>query len=110
MFDPDCYARLSDEARLHALGLSANVTLLEENSPLDTRAATGAKVEKSPYSVQQVGREALKLWIEPLADFLAKRKPPRGLETVLRDLDRKQLAFMALRAVLDQIHFGWDKR
>ena len=59
-----------------ALGLDrANVTLLEENPALDTEAATRAKVEKAPYSVQKVGREALKLWIEPLADCLAKRTP-----------------------------------
>ena len=25
-------------------------------------------------------------------------------------LDHKQLAFLALRSILDQIHFGWDKR
>jgi len=88
----------------------ANVTRLEENPVLDTEAATRAKVEKAPLSVQKVGREALKLWIEPLADYLAKSTPPRGLEQVLRGLDHQQLALMALRSVLDQIHFGWDKR
>ena len=44
----------------------ANVTRLEENPVLDTEAATRAKVEKAPLSVQKVGREALKLWIKPL--------------------------------------------
>src|SRR5262249_18511159 len=88
----------------------ANVTLLEESPILDTKAATRAKVEKAPLSVQKAGREALKLWIEPLADFLARSKPPKGLEQVLRGLDCQQLAFMALRSILDQIHFGWDKR
>jgi YoeB-like toxin of bacterial type II toxin-antitoxin system len=88
----------------------ANVTRLEESPSLDTEAATRAKVEKSPYSVQKVGREALKLWIEPLADYLAKSTPPRGLEQVLCGLDHQQLALKALRSVLDQIHFGWDKR
>jgi hypothetical protein len=88
----------------------ANVTRLEENTVLDTEAATQAKVEKAPLSVQKVGREALKLWIEPLADYLAKSTPPRGLEQVLCGLDHQQLALMALRSVLDQIHFGWDKR
>src|SRR5262249_61881019 len=73
-------------------------------------AATRPKVEKPPYSVQKVGRAAVKLWIEPLADYLAKSTPPRGLEQVLRGLDHQQLAFMALRSILDQIHFGWDKR
>jgi hypothetical protein len=88
---------------------SANVTRLEESPVLDTEAATRAKVEKAPYSVQKVGREALK-WIEPLADYLAKSTPPRGFEQVLRGLDHRQLAFLALRAILDQIHFAWDKR
>src|SRR5215471_16542407 len=83
----------------------ANVTRLEENTVLDTEAATRAKVEKAPLSVQKVGREALKLWIEPLADYLAKSTPPRGFEQVLRGLDHRQLAFLALRAILDQIHF-----
>src|SRR6516225_8138149 len=88
----------------------ANVTRLEESPVLDTEAATRAKVEKAPLSVQKVGREALKLWIEPLAAHLAKSAPPRGLEQVLRGLNHQQLAFLALRAILDQIHFGWDKR
>jgi hypothetical protein len=83
---------------------------LEESPALDTEAATRAKVEKAPYSAQKVGREALKLWIEPLADCLAKRTPPRGLEQVLRGLDHQQLALIALRSALDQMHFGWDKR
>src|SRR5262249_29113881 len=88
----------------------ANVTRLEENPVLDTEAATRAKVEKAPLSVQKVGREAVKVWIEPLADYLAKSTPPRGLEQVLRGLDHQQLAFLALRSILDQIHFGWEKR
>jgi hypothetical protein len=88
----------------------ANVTRLEESPVLDTVAATRAKVENAPYSVQKVGREALKLCIEPLADYLAKSAPPRGFEQVLRGLDHTQLAFLALRSMLDQIHFGWDKR
>ena len=91
----------------------ANVTRLEESPALDTEAATRAKVEKAPLSVQKVGREALKLGIEPLADYLASKdapKPPRGLEQVLRDLSHEQLAFLALRSIMDQIHFGWDKR
>jgi DNA-dependent RNA polymerase len=88
----------------------ANVTRLEESPVLDTEAATRAKVEKSPYSVQKVGRETLKLWIEPLAAYLAQGTSPRGLKQVLQGLDHKQLAFLALRSILDQIHFGWDKR
>jgi hypothetical protein len=87
-----------------------NVTRLEENLVLDTEAATRAKVEKTPFSNRKVGRETLKVWIEPLAVYLAKNPPPRGLEQVLRGLDHEQLALMALRSVLDQIHFGWDKR
>ena len=35
---------------------------------------------------------------------------PGGLETVLRGLSREQLAFVALRAVLDRIHAGWDPK
>jgi hypothetical protein len=93
-FDPGVYAGLSPEVRLYALGLMsqepirsfgelgaalgrdcANVTPLEENPALDTEAATRAKVEKAPFSAQKVGREALKLWIPPLADSLAKSTP-----------------------------------
>ena len=88
----------------------ANVTLLEERPVLDTEAATRTKVGKAPYSVQKVGREALKLWIEPLAGYLASREPPKGFEQVLRGFDDTQFAFLALRSILDQIHFGWDKR
>jgi DNA-directed RNA polymerase len=109
MFDPDCYARLSDEARLYALGLCANVTLIERNPPaLDTEAATRAKAEKAPGSVRPEARAALKLWIEPLAAYLAKSRPPRGLETVLRGLSHEQLAFMALRSLLDRI-WAWER-
>jgi DNA-dependent RNA polymerase len=130
-FNPAMYAQLAPEVRLYALGLMppqkrklqsleqlgealgfarANVTRLEENPVLDTMASTRAKVEKAPYSVQKVGREALKLWIEPLAGYLAKEEPPRGLEQVLRDLSHEQLALLGLRSIMDQIHFGWDKR
>jgi DNA-directed RNA polymerase len=85
--------------------MRADFTPMEE---LDTAAATRAKVGRTPYSVQEVGREALKLWIEPLAAHLGR--PPRGFEQVVRQLDREQLAFLALRAVLDQIHKGWNLR
>src|SRR5262245_22299381 len=108
---------LSDEARLYALGLCGNnatfadakSTLIERSAVLDTEAATRAKVEKAPYSVRPEARAALALWIEPLAAYLAKRTPPRGLETVLRGLDYEQLAFMALRSLLDRIHAGWGE-
>jgi hypothetical protein len=113
MFDPNCYARLPDEARLYALGLSANVTRIERDARksenlLDTEAATRAKAEKAPFSVRPETRAALAIWIEPLAAFLARRKPPRGLETVLRGLSWEQLAFMALRSLLDQIRI-WER-
>src|SRR5262245_56312188 len=75
---------------------------------LDTRAATEAKVARGPFSTSKAGREALKLWIDPLAAYLAERKPPRGLEQVLRGLSHRQLATMALRSILDRIHAGWD--
>jgi DNA-directed RNA polymerase len=87
--------------------MRADFTPMEE---LDTAAATRAKVEKAPYSVQEVGRAALRLWIPPLGRYLAKSTPPLGFEQVLRRLDRKQLAFLALRAVLDRIHVGWGLR
>jgi len=88
----------------------ANVTLIERNpAVLDTEAATRAKAEKAPYGVRREARAALALWIVPLAAYLAKRKPPRGLETVLRGLSYEQLAFMALRSILDRIHIGWGE-
>ena len=40
------------------------------------------------------------MWIEPLADRLAKSTRPRGLEAHIP----------GPRSILDQIHFGWDKR
>jgi hypothetical protein len=105
----EVYAGLSDEARFYALGLLANVPRLERNPDiLDTQIATQAKAEKAPYSVRPEARAALALWIEPLAADLAKHKPPKGLETVLRGLSRDQLAFMALRSLLDRIHRGWS--
>jgi hypothetical protein len=87
--------------------MRADFTPIEE---LDTAAATRAKVGKVPYSVRRVGREALRLWIRPLGRYLAKSTPPLGFEQVLRRLDREQLAFLALRAVLDRIHAGWGLR
>ena len=106
----ELYAGLSDEARLYALGLLANVPRLERNPDiLNTQIATQAKAERAPYSVRPEARAALALWIEPLAAYLAKHKPPKGLETVLRGLDRDHLAFVALRSILDRIHRGWGK-
>jgi len=99
----DSYGRLSEEARLYALGLLPNVTRIERDSVLDTRAATEAKVNRTPYSVRPEAREALSIWIEPLAALLAQKPPPRGLE----GLDYEQLAFIALRSLLDCIHRGW---
>src|SRR5262245_32985454 len=103
MFDPDCYARLSDEARMYALGLCCNNATFDvlnvtgiEGTVLDTRAATEAKVGRTPYSVQPAGQAALANWIPDLAAYLAQTTPPRGLE----GLDHEQLAFIALRALL----------
>jgi hypothetical protein len=84
-----------------------NFTLLKEEPILDTRAATRAKIEKMPPSLRPANREALKQWIPALTEYLVKTPPPRGF---LRDVRREELAFMALRAIMDQIHFGWDKR
>jgi hypothetical protein len=116
------YDRLPTELRFYALGLTpkrvplrsfqelaCEMDTYREDPILDTRAATAAKAAGEPFSVSKAGREALKLWIDPLAAYLAKRRPPRGLEQVLRGLDHQQLALMALRSILDQIHVGWDK-
>ena len=74
--------------------------------PLDTEAATTAKLAKQPYSLQPAGRAALDLWIKPLAEYLATLTPPRGLEQVIYE----QLAFMALTAILDRIYRGWNHK
>ncbi len=77
---------------------------------LDTQARTRGRFGNGPFSTQRIGREALKLYVLPLAAYLQRKKPPRGLEQVLRGLSRKQLAYLALRAILDRIHAGWDLR
>jgi DNA-directed RNA polymerase len=77
---------------------------------LDTQARTRDRFGKGPFSTQRIGREALKLYVLPLAAYLQRKKPPRGLEQVLRGLTRRQLAYLALRAILDRIHAGWDLR
>ena len=77
---------------------------------LDTQARTRERFGRGPFSTQAIGREALRRWVLPLAHHLARTRPPRGLETVIRKLSRRQLAFLALRAILNQIHCGWDLR
>jgi DNA-dependent RNA polymerase len=77
---------------------------------IDTEGASRERYAKTPFTESVGGRETLKLWIGPLADYIARKRRPRGLETVIRRLTSKQLAFMALRSVLDQIHAGWDRR
>jgi hypothetical protein len=77
---------------------------------LDTQARTRERFGKGPFNTQTIGREALKRWVLPLADHLARTKPPKGLETVIRKLSRKQLALLALSALLNQINLGWDTR
>jgi hypothetical protein len=117
------YDRLPTELRFYALGLMPKPVVLRsfqelahemdtyrEDPILDTRAATAAKAAGEPFSVSKAGRAALKLWIDPLAAYLAKRRPPKGLEQVLRGLTHRQLAAMALRSILDRIHAGWDQR
>src|SRR5262249_31599744 len=100
----------SDEARMYALGLYCNNATFDvlnvtriEGTVLDTRAATEAKVSRTPYSVQPAGQAALANWIPRLAAYLAQTTPPRGLE----GLDHEQLALAALRSILDCIHRGW---
>jgi hypothetical protein len=130
-FDPSVYGQLSPEARLYALGLfpffqtprsfedfgRALGRLSHEMDTyrgaadiLDTQARTREKFGKGPFSAQVIGREVLKRWVTPLALHLARKRRPKGLESVLRGLSSRQLAFLALRAVLDRIHAGWDQR
>src|SRR5262249_61933920 len=45
-----------------------------------------------------------------LAAYSADSTVSLWLEQVLRGFDHQQLALIALRCVLDQIHLGWDKR
>jgi hypothetical protein len=77
---------------------------------LNTQARTRERFGKGPFSSQSVGREALRRWVLPLANHLARTKPPKGLETVIRKLSRKHLALLALSALLNQIHLGWEIR
>src|SRR5262249_25623009 len=77
---------------------------------LDTAGATRDRFAKGPFSTSLVGREALKRWIEPLAAHLARTNTPRGMKAVIRGLSYEQLAFMALRSILDRIYSGWDLR
>jgi hypothetical protein len=77
---------------------------------LDTQARTREKFGKGPLSTQVIGRALLEGWVPPLASYMATQRPPRGLETVIRKLSSEQLAFLALSAILNQIHMGWDVR
>src|SRR5262245_13316661 len=115
LFDFSIYGRLSPEARLYALGLSHRPmhemdTYREAADILDTQARTREKFGRGPFSTQVIGCEALKRWVIPLARHLARKRRPKGLESVLRGFSSKQLAFLALRAVIDRIHAGWDFR
>jgi len=119
--DLTLYDRLPTELRFYALGLTPKRVPLRSfqelaremdttrgDPILDTWAATEAKAAEGPFSTSKAGREALRLWIDPLAAYLVSRKPPRGLEQVLGGLSHRQLAAMALRSILDRIHAGWD--
>src|SRR5262245_61600383 len=77
---------------------------------LNTQARTREKFGRGPFSTQVIGRVALKRWVLPLAKHLARKRRPKGLESVLRGLSSRQLAFLALRAVIDRIHAGWALR
>lgn len=46
---------------------------------LDTEGSTRAKVEKVPYSDQKLGREALKLWIEPFGRLFGQIETSPGV-------------------------------
>jgi DNA-directed RNA polymerase len=45
-----------------------------------------------------------------MAEYLAKSKPPRGLEQVIRRLSPEQLSAMVLRVLFNEIHNDWSKR
>jgi hypothetical protein len=94
--DLTLYDRLPTELRFYALGLTPKRVPLRSfqklaremdttrgDPILDTWAATEAKAAEGPFSTSKAGREALRLWIDPLAAYLVSRKPPRGLEQVL---------------------------
>jgi DNA-directed RNA polymerase len=81
-----------------------------ETQSLDTQAQTRRRFEKpAPFSTTEVGRRVLGDWIPALGLYIAHDAPPppRGLEAILR-LSPEQLAFMALRALVNQIDAGFD--
>jgi hypothetical protein len=78
---------------------------------LDTRAQTREWFERGPFSTAPIGRELLKRIIPALADNIraaieagSDTAPPRGLEQVLRLTNPEELAFMALRTLLNQAY------
>src|SRR5262245_54403925 len=112
-FDPSVYDQLPLEVRLYALGLltpPVHESCTYRGGALDTKTRTRERFGKVPFSTQVVGSEALKRWVLALARHLVRRRPAKGLESVRRALSRRQLAFLALRAVLDRIYAGWGKR
>lgn len=76
---------------------------------LNTQARTRERFERGPFSTQEVGLAALREWVPPLAKYLQKGKPPKDFEYI-RSLKPEQLAFLALRAISDRIHAGWNLR
>ena len=44
---------------------------------LNTQARTRERFEKGPFSTQEVGLAALKLYVPPLAAYLQKIRPPK---------------------------------
>src|SRR5262245_5590561 len=63
---------------------------------LNTEVRTRERFEKTPFIFTPAGREAFKQYIPQLAAYMARKRPPKGLETVLRGFSRRRLAFMAL--------------
>jgi hypothetical protein len=79
---------------------------------LDTAALTRERFGRGAFSTQKTGRELLKLVIPVLSANLASEAapaPPRGLEQVLRDLTPEQLAYIALRTLLNDVYLGSER-
>jgi hypothetical protein len=96
-----------------ALGASPTTDVQVEAVPdiLDTQAATRDRFWKGPFSTTPAGLEILKRVIPTLADNIraalevgSETAPPRGLEQPLRLLNPEELAFMALRPLLNQVY------
>src|SRR5262245_10781588 len=119
--------RLVDSTRLRSLeelGKALDISPTTDGTPpgiLSTQARTREKFGKGPFSTNAAGREILKRAIPTLADNIrstladnirsalavgSEDASPRGLEQILRLLTPEQLAFMALRTLLNQVLYA----